>query len=169
MLLGILIVLILLPIIIFNFDKNFRDTFSKTTSNNLGIVIEILLGFIYFFIIMFSTLSPYRIQSNFMILFGILLYFAGITLTYIGYYNFFVHKGNLIDKGIYKISRNPTYLFSYVAILGIVIISNSFILFVLLILLIVFTHKIIINEEQFLEKIYGNKYLRYKKKTPRYL
>ncbi len=169
MLFGVLVVLILLPIIILNFNKKFRSTFSKTTSDNFEIIIEVLLGFIYFFIIIFSTFSSYQFQPFPIILFGAVLYFVGITLTYIGYYTFFVYRGNLINKGIYKVSRNPTYLFSYIAILGIAILSGSYILLILLILLIIFTHRIITNEECFLKKVYGNKYLKYKRDTPRYL
>lgn len=107
-------------------------------------------------------------ESTFMIILGIIIYVFSIFCTYLGYYTFFKNKKTLINSGIYKFSRNPTYLFSFIAIFGVSIMTRSAPIFLLLCIQILLTHKIILNEEKELEKEFGKKYIEYKKKVGRY-
>jgi protein-S-isoprenylcysteine O-methyltransferase Ste14 len=155
------------PTFIFALSKKFRNTFSKVNSFGLDIIFEFLIGINYFFIVFIAFFISVS-DNIFLIFFGSLIYLIGFIFTYIGYCDFYKNNGNLIENGIYHISRNPTYLFTFIAILGVVIISKSLILLLFLILQILFTHKIILNEEKSLEKEFGKEYIKYVNKTPRY-
>jgi protein-S-isoprenylcysteine O-methyltransferase Ste14 len=75
----------------------------------------------------------------------------------------------LKTNGIYSLSRNPIYFgFNLITISSIIYIPNPIIL-ALGIYSIVIYHFIIIGEEKFLEKAFGEDYLNYKKKVRRYI
>lgn len=78
-------------------------------------------------------------------------------------------KTELVSSGIYRFSRNPYFLSYSVLILGYILIFPSIILIGLLILLATVFHKMIIEEEKYLESIHGDKYLDYKRKVNRYI
>lgn len=78
-------------------------------------------------------------------------------------------KTDLVSSGIYRISRNPYFLSYSVLILGFILIFPSLILIGLLILLATVFHKMILEEEKYLESIHGDKYLDYKRKVNRYI
>ena len=149
------------------FNKKSKDKFFKINSRDFQIFIEILSGIIYALII-FISLFLKTTSLSFLGITGMIIYVIGICLTYMGYFKF-LNKEKLITKFPFNISRNPTYFFAFVAILGLVLITNSWYLFVLLILQVILTHLIILNEEAFLEKEYGKEYLIYKKKVRRYI
>ena len=78
-------------------------------------------------------------------------------------------KTDLITTGIYRISRNP-YFFSYdILILGYILFFPSIILIVLYVALIITFHKMILEEEKYLETVHGDSYLQYKVRVSRYL
>ena len=78
-------------------------------------------------------------------------------------------KTALKTGGLYKVSRNPIYLgFDLMTISSILLLLNPIIL-VLGVFNIVVYHLIIIGEEQFLEKDFGEDYLEYKRKVRRYI
>jgi protein-S-isoprenylcysteine O-methyltransferase Ste14 len=122
---------------------------------------------IYFLIFLIALFSQNNKDIFFQII-GLIVYFSGLILTFIGYYRFTKEK-DLINKFPFNVSRNPTYFFSFVSIFGIVLFTNSFILFSVLIIQLISTHIIILREEKFLEKRYGKEYLDYKSKVKRYL
>jgi protein-S-isoprenylcysteine O-methyltransferase Ste14 len=78
-------------------------------------------------------------------------------------------KTNLKTSGIYSFSRNPIYLgFNLITIAAIIYLPNLLILFPGIYSMIVY-HLIIIGEEKFLEKAFGEDYKGYKKKVRRYI
>ena len=73
----------------------------------------------------------------------------------------------LNQKGIYSISRNPLYFANFLIWTSIAIFSLSYILIIISVALFYFFYsKIILVEEKFLEKKFGEKYINYKKQTP---
>ncbi|MBI9036213.1 MAG: isoprenylcysteine carboxylmethyltransferase family protein, partial [Bacteroidales bacterium] len=78
-------------------------------------------------------------------------------------------KTKLVSSGIYRFSRNPYFLSYSVLILGYILIFPSMILIGLLILLATVFHKMILEEEKYLELTHGDKYLDYKRKVNRYI
>ncbi len=165
--LGILVFFIFIPIFFLSINKSFKSKFSEVNSVGFDLIYEFLIGLIYFLIIFIASFLNFT-NNLFLLSLGILIYIIGVSFTYVGYYNFFKSKKSLIDYGLYKFSRNPTYLFTFLSILGIVIVSDSLELFLLLVIQIVLTHKIVLNEEKFLEKKFGKRYLLYKKEVRRY-
>ena len=73
-----------------------------------------------------------------------------------------------VDSGLYGFSRNPQYVFYSISFVSLAILVASFKAFVLLLLLSVWYLRAPIPEEKWLEIQYGQKYLAYKKKVPRY-
>jgi protein-S-isoprenylcysteine O-methyltransferase Ste14 len=78
-------------------------------------------------------------------------------------------KTVLKTKGLYKISRNPIYFgFNLITLSSIIYFINPIILVPGIYSIVVY-HLIIIGEEKFLEKAFGEAYLEYKKKVRRYI
>ena len=166
--LGLLVLLIYLPIFLLSFKKEFQLRFSKINSlKKLDLILEGIAGILYFLIISINFITPPS-KNILVLIIGLTIYFIGLILTYIGYFTFYKNKG-LITKGIYNYSRNPTYFFAFISLFGIIIMAKSIYQILLLIFLVLITHKIILNEEKYLENKYKNKYLRYKFKTKRYI
>jgi protein-S-isoprenylcysteine O-methyltransferase Ste14 len=78
-------------------------------------------------------------------------------------------KTELVTTGIYSFSRNPYFLSYDLLFLGLFLIYPSLILLALIIGLAFIFHMMILEEEQYLEKIQGEYYLQYKNKVARYL
>ncbi len=74
-----------------------------------------------------------------------------------------------ITNGLYKISRNPLYLFSGIIMIGISITAASWIMLVIIAIYLVITHRIIKAEERYCLKTYGKEYQKYMDNVPRYL
>jgi protein-S-isoprenylcysteine O-methyltransferase Ste14 len=164
---GILALIIYLPIFLFMLKKDFRKRFSKINSNKpTDFLIEITTGILYFLVILYAFMEPIKIGWTALV--GVLFYSVGLILTYRGYYIFYNEKG-LITTDVFAISRNPTYFFGFVAIFGIVMMTNSLIILGLHILLFFLTDKIIINEEKYLIRKYKEQYLRYRKKVRKWI
>jgi len=78
-------------------------------------------------------------------------------------------KGDLIRKGIYRISRNPMYLFYDLYFVGTFMINGALIFLIMSILLIITLHYLIIQEEKYLNLNYGESFITYTYQTRRYL
>ncbi len=77
-------------------------------------------------------------------------------------------KDKIITQGVYKFSRNPIYLTTYLTSISTIFMTLSWILIISLIMSVMSMHFVILLEERSLEKQYGNDYLEYKNKVPRY-
>jgi len=74
----------------------------------------------------------------------------------------------IVKSGPFKYSRNPIYVGLFICFVGFFIsLSSPLIIFALLLALII--KKIVAKEEINLEKLFGEKYMEYKKQVPRYL
>ena len=79
-------------------------------------------------------------------------------------------KTELITNGIYKISRNPAFLGFDLVYIGFVLMFFNWILFGVSLFTMIMFHLQIVNvEEDFLLTMFGDEYLKYKKKVCRYL
>jgi len=86
-------------------------------------------------------------------------------ITYIGLPT---EKHELRTGGIYKISRNPMYASFIFLNTATFLVLPSLLLFFVMIYGMVVHHFIILGEERFLEKQFGDTYRIYKEKVPRY-
>ncbi len=78
-------------------------------------------------------------------------------------------KTDLITSGIYKFSRNPYFLSYNVLMFGFLLVFPSVLLLIPYVLLVFLFHKMILEEESYLENIHGEEYLNYKRKVKRYI
>ena len=77
---------------------------------------------------------------------------------------------SLQTTGIYSYSRNPMYLGLLFTYLGVAFIfGNWWTIFLLPILIIVITYRVILPEERYLARAFGDEYSAYKKKVRRWI
>ncbi len=100
---------------------------------------------------------------------GCVIFGFGAVCTLVSYANYFSSKPDeTITKGLYRFSRNAIYVSALFMEIGIVILCRSWLLGAVLLLHLVLRHYVILEEERYCEQAYGESYLAYKKKTPRY-
>lgn len=108
---------------------------------------------------------------------GIALFAAGLIIVILGFFGLGSsvsvglpeEKTVLKTGGIYQFCRNPMYLGGFVMCIGSCVYSIHIVNFLLLVITAAIHHSIVLKEEQFLEKRFGNIWLDYKKKVRRYL
>lgn len=76
---------------------------------------------------------------------------------------------DIITNGIYKISRNPAFLGFDCVYIGFVLMFFNIPLLLFSLFAITMLHLQILQEEQFLPKVFGNSYFQYKNKVNRYV
>jgi len=74
-----------------------------------------------------------------------------------------------VTAGLYRFSRNPTYLGFGLLTVASIIFAGSLIVLIAGISSLAIYHFIILGEEKFLEKKFGAEYIEYKKKVRRYI
>ena len=108
---------------------------------------------------------------------GFLMALGSFSFLFAGYWflgkNWRVGTGDesqeeLITGGIYKLTRNPVYLFFNLFNGGLFLLNGDFLIFFLMITIVFSLHFMIINEEKMLYAQFGQQYVRYINKTPRY-
>lgn len=101
---------------------------------------------------------------------GLGVYSLGIILYAVSIVNFAKPKMNGINlNGLYRVSRNPMYISYFIYFLGCVLLTHSLILFALLICFQVSSHWIILSEERWCIKKFGEEYIKYMNKVRRYI
>jgi len=166
---GFFVVLIYLPQLILMFtSKRFSRNFNNTISNSgRDYIVEILAGVVLAGILIYAYFSNLSTGLIYLV-FGFFVYAIGLVLTYTGYFQFLFSKEKLVQHGIYALSRNPTYLFASIGMMGIFILISSYVLFFLVVLHFILTHLIVLKEETYLLKKFGKIYENYGKKVRRY-
>lgn len=76
----------------------------------------------------------------------------------------------LVEKGVFRYTRNPLYLSMFVLFLGIAVFMNVLWLILLFPLLVAVVDRWTVKpEESYLERTFGDAYLQYKKRVPRWI
>lgn len=78
-------------------------------------------------------------------------------------------KTSMITNGIYKISRNPAFLGFDCVYLGLLLMFFNWVLLVFSVFAMVMLHLQILQEEQYLPKVFGEEYINYKSRVGRYI
>ncbi len=107
---------------------------------------------------------------------GSIEFIIGIILIVIGIVGFLVALNTFknspfnkpITSGLYKISRNPQLVMMYIVSIGNCLAIGSWTALIIFVLSIIAGHFRILGEEERLTEQYGESYLEYKKKIPRY-
>jgi len=76
---------------------------------------------------------------------------------------------NQVSRGLYRYSRHPMYVTMFVFFLGLSIVTASWVLLLLFIVLVVGCVVFVNVEEQSCLQIYGDSYRKYMIKTPRWI
>lgn len=133
-----------------------------------------ILGIILLIWIIFTDSKLNMFQSVFNII-GIFCLFIGIigriysTLYIGGMKNEGKDGKSFINDGIYSICRNPLYLFSFIAFIGILFIKGQMLLLIFsIICYLIIYHLTILGEEAFLSEKFGDDYKEFLKTTPRF-
>lgn len=121
------------------------------------------------FILVDLILLKIRIDSDWFYI-GVVIYGFGLILYAISMVDYARPKTNGINtNGLYQISRNPMYISYFICLFGCVLISKSWMLLVLLIIFQISSHWIILSEERWCIKKFGEEYMRYMNKVRRYI
>ena len=111
--------------------------------------------------------------------FGIILMFAGLLLS-IGSATLFRRLGTnpipgtranlIVTRGAFRYTRNPMYLGLMIILIGTSILLATFSpLIVIPIVFLILHSQFVLREEKWMEEWFGESYLEYKRKTPRWL
>lgn len=110
-----------------------------------------------------------RVDSDWFYL-GVAIYSFGLLLYAMSMLNYARPKSNGINvNGLYRISRNPMYVAYFICLLGCALVSSSWTLFTLLAVFQISSHWIILSEEKWCMKKFGEEYVRYMNKVRRYI
>ena len=108
---------------------------------------------------------------------GRVLFLVGIVLAAVGMlgrvwcltYSSGYKSSELVTQGPYSVSRNPLYFFSFIGLVGIGLATETFTLTLVLIAFFVLVYPAVIaGEEEFLQGKFGEPYLEYCRRTPRF-
>lgn len=120
-----------------------------------------------FLLIVVAVFVPLRFGTGWFVI-GLSIYVIAFLLFLWSFWSYgTADRNKLITKGIYRFSRNPMYAVFTLAIIGIIIAGTSLWLLIVLIPYVWSMHKVILSEEEYCEKTYGD-YIDYKQHVPRY-
>jgi protein-S-isoprenylcysteine O-methyltransferase Ste14 len=119
-------------------------------------------------ILLFLFFLKIRIDSVWFYM-GLIIYILGIVLYAVSIVDYAKPKMNGINvNGLYRISRNPMYIAYFIYFLGCVLLTQSWILFGLVFIFQLSSHWIILSEERWCIKKFGEEYINYMKSVRRY-
>ena len=120
-------------------------------------------------IIIYSFFVPVDYESSLFYL-GAFIFILNMIIYEISLFNYAsTPVGKPVQKGVYKISRNPQYISDFFIWIGVGIMCSSYLIIILKIIGCVIQHWTIVEEEHFCLEKYDEEYKEYLDKTPRYL
>jgi len=126
-------------------------------------------NFFWLIAMIYSIFLPLKLNTNLYYI-GLIVFVIGFVIIIRATYDFIITKPNKIIKtGVYKISRHPMYLATFIIALSASIASLSWLFFVLAILMMFFFHKEALIEERYCLEIFGEEYKNYHQHTPRWI
>jgi len=128
-----------------------------------------LANFFWLIALIYSIFLPLEINTYWFYL-GLIIFVIGLIILIKATYDFITTRSNkVITTGIYKISRHPMYLATFIITLSVSIASLSWLFLILSILMMFFFHKEALIEERFCMEIFGEDYKNYILHTPRWI
>jgi protein-S-isoprenylcysteine O-methyltransferase Ste14 len=122
-----------------------------------------ILFFIYLFFLKVMT-NSYGFYA------GLSIYALGILLCLASVLNFANTAENGMNrKRLYQFSRNPMYVAYFICFLGCVLLTQSLPLFIILMVFQISAHWIILSEERWCIKEFGQEYKNYMNEVRRYI
>lgn len=122
-----------------------------------------VLIFVYLFFLK-ATIDSYWFYA------GLVTYGLGVLLCIASVFNFAKPAEDGINlNGLYRISRNPMYIAYFIYFLGCVLLTRSLLLLAILMVFQISSHWIILSEERWCIKKFGEKYKSYMNTVRRYI
>jgi len=101
---------------------------------------------------------------------GLIVFCIGVLFCIVSILNFAKPKESGLNlKGLYRVSRHPIYVAYFIYFSGCVLLTCSLLLLIFLIIFQVSAHWIILSEERWCVKEFGQEYIEYMKKVRRYI
>ena len=145
--------------------KRLYDRSNWTKKQIIYTIISKIITLLIIILILFSLLT----QKIYLIIIGSIVFVIGAIIMVNAIITFCKTPLNKpVNKGIYKYSRNPQMVGIWTIFVSIGILTNSISLILLIALHILFANEFIKAEEESCIKKYGNEYMEYLKKIPRY-
>jgi protein-S-isoprenylcysteine O-methyltransferase Ste14 len=117
----------------------------------------------------YSFFLPLKLDTAWLYL-GLLVYLFGITFTFVAGTNLMnTPLDRPATKGLYRISRNPIYLGTFLILIGVGIASASWLFLLLIAVLIILQHSSLGAEERWCLEKYGDAYREYMNRTPKWI
>lgn len=130
-------------------------------------VIYQISNIVLFLYLFFSIV---KVDFSFSFYIGVFCYCLGILLCAISMIYFaFPDAEGLNINGIYQFSRNPMYVGYFICFIGMSFLTQSLIIFLIVLIFQVSAHWIILSEERWCLEKFGYKYKEYMKKVRRYI
>ena len=118
--------------------------------------------------ILIAAFTPLKLNTLWLWV-GAGLFISGIVGSCIAlYYYSYAPANRFVTKGIYRFSRNPVYVLSYIITLGIGIATASWLIILCVICQIAVMRRIIKAEDSYCLEKYGDSYREYMEDIPRY-
>lgn len=122
-----------------------------------------VLFFVYLFFLK-VTIDSYWFYA------GLVTYGLGVLLCIASVFNFAKPAEDGINlNGLYRISRNPMYMAYFIYFLGCVLLTRSLLLLAILMVFQISSHWIILSEERWCIKKFGEEYKNYMNTVRRYV
>lgn len=120
------------------------------------------------FLYLFFLTVKFDVSLQFFL--GFAFYFMGLCLCAIAIVNFSSpDAAGMNTNGIYRFSRNPMYAAYFICFTGTALLTQSLILFGIVLIFQISAHWIIIAEERECKERFGKAYVEYMKKVRRYI
>jgi protein-S-isoprenylcysteine O-methyltransferase Ste14 len=121
------------------------------------------------FTVIYSIVLPLKIGTVSLYL-GLLIFSAALVMTVMTTHSFATTPFNEpVTKGIYRISRHPTYLSGFLLYVGMGVACVSWVMTLCGVLWAVLWNSVVPAEERFLLEKYGESYREYMERTPRWI
>ncbi|HNV28967.1 MAG TPA: isoprenylcysteine carboxylmethyltransferase family protein [Cyclobacteriaceae bacterium] len=156
----------------------------KTGIDHPGVYLPPPLFYVLLFLlsIYFQSQIPLPLlflEANVATIVGVVFIFVGITFLLPALLKFLKTKNTLITikpanslqtSGIYAISRNPMYLSLLTLYIGIAFFKGNLWTFIFIpIVIVTITYLVILKEERYLSRAFGQEYNQYRKKVRRWI
>jgi|SRR3972149_3403747 len=168
----IFMIVFILQMIIMSFaNKQIRKRTHVPNSARKTLIekyIGIIANFFWFVALVYSIFLPFLLGSIWFYV-GLSVFIIGILILMSATVNFMTTPvGQLIQKGVYKFSRHPMYLATFLICLGTGISTASLIFILMSIIIAIYFYYEAILEEKYCLSKYQNQYKEYMNSVPRW-
>jgi len=152
---------------------NLRGTKIENKEDHSNPTVAVVSFIPFLALLIVSIFTP--ITTGLLFYAGFLLLVIVATIYALSIKAFIKTKNGITMCGIYKFSRNPMYVALFLAFVSFSLMAwqvepvNGLVILIIAILKTVIVHWMVLKEEQFLTEKYGDIFLKYMNKTPRYL